>query len=83
MIVKPVIVLFGALCMHAAAVSVLAHCPTQVPQSERSGAIVGSIALGIESLGGPARGGPFAVAGVLLIARRRHAASVRNETRPA
>ena len=32
---------------------------------------VASIAIGIESLDGPARGGPLAVAGALLLARRR------------
>ncbi len=34
--------------------------------------VAASIGIGVESLDGPARGGPFAIAGLLLLARRRH-----------
>ncbi|MEL6499487.1 MAG: hypothetical protein AAF937_07680 [Planctomycetota bacterium] len=44
--------------------------------------VTASIALGIDSLGGPARGGPFAVAGLLLVARQRRLTG-RKEPRPA
>lgn len=43
----------------------------------------GSIVLGIESLQGPARGGPFAAAGVLLLVRRRSPESAANRSRAA
>lgn len=48
-----------------------------------SAPIVGSIVLGIESLQGPARGGPFAAAGVLLLVRRRSPESAASRSRTA
>jgi hypothetical protein len=66
-------------------VLLVAACPGSAasaqPDVAHAGPCLGSIEIGLDSLDGPGRSAPLAVAGAALLARRRSGDEPRTETR--